>query len=125
MLAAGIRRTLGGYGPAVGGEHATAQGRDAGRCVIAPHGELEAHTYQEFSDELLAVRAGDVIVDLTRVTFIDSLTLGVIVQASKRAASRGDNLTVVVADSHIRKVLEVTGLGSVLRLESSFPDASV
>jgi anti-sigma B factor antagonist len=93
--------------------------------VLAPRGELDAHTYQVFRDELLAVDEGDVIVDLSGVTFIDSMTLGALVQASKRAAARGDTLTVVAPDSHIRKVIEVTGLAQILRLTRSLPDSIV
>ena len=98
--------------------------RLVGRSVIAARGELDVQTFESFRDELLGVRAGDVVVDLSAVTFIDSMALGAILQASKRATARGDTLTVVAPDSHIRKVFEVTGLGHVLRLASSIPDPS-
>jgi anti-sigma B factor antagonist len=91
--------------------------------VVAAEGELDVATYEAFRDELLAVASGDVVVDLSRVTFIDSMTLGAIVQASKRAAGRGDRLTVVASDPHTRKVIEVTGLARILRVERTLEDA--
>jgi anti-sigma B factor antagonist len=93
--------------------------------VVKPEGELDAHTFERFRAELLAAGEGDVVVDLRDATFIDSLALGAIVQASKRASARGDTLTVVATDPHIRKVIEVTGLGQVLRLTQSIPESSV
>jgi anti-sigma B factor antagonist len=109
-----------------GGERGapSSEPKHRGPSLVAPEGELDAHTYEAFRDELLAVRSGDVVVDLSRVTFVDSMTLGAIVQASKRATERGDRLTVVVPDSHIRKVIEVTGLGKMLRLTRSLDDVS-
>jgi anti-sigma B factor antagonist len=91
--------------------------------VVAPEGELDVATYEGFRDELLAVASGDVVVDLSKVTFIDSMTLGAIVQASKRASSRGNRLTVVASDPHTRKVIEVTGLARILRVERTLNDA--
>lgn len=93
--------------------------------VVTPEGELDAHLFERFRAELLAAGEGDVVVDLRDVTFIDSMALGAIVQASKRASARGDELTVVATDPHIRKVIEVTGLGQVLRLSQSLPGQSV
>lgn len=93
--------------------------------VINPEGDLDAHTFEHFRAELLQTGEGDVVVDLREVTFIDSMALGAIVQASKRASARGSTLTVVATDTHIRKVIEVTGLGQVLRLSQTLPESSV
>jgi anti-anti-sigma factor len=92
-------------------------------AVIAPRGELDAHAYEGFLAELVACGSGDVVVDLTDVTFVDSVTLGAVVQASEQASARGDALTVVCSDRHTRKLLEVTGLGQNLRLERSLSEA--
>jgi anti-sigma B factor antagonist len=92
-------------------------------AVIAPRGELDAYSFEGFRDELLSVETGSIVIDLTEATFVDSLTLGAVVQASKRARARGDSLTVVCPDAHTRKVIEVTGLAQMFHLERSLSDA--
>jgi len=56
---------------------------------------------------------GTVIVDLRRVTFIDSSGLGVLVQAH-RSAQEQDTRLVVVASPPVRKLLALTALDTVL-----------
>jgi anti-anti-sigma factor len=91
-------------------------------AVIAPRGKLDAYAYESFRAELAACGSG-VVVDLTDVTFVDSVTLGAVVQASEQASARGDALTVVCSDRHTRKLLDVPGLGRNLRLEHSLSEA--
>lgn len=92
-------------------------------AVIAPRGELDAHAYEGFQAELAACGSGDVVVDLTDVTFVDSTNVDAVLQASEQASARGDALTVVCSDRHTRKLLEVTGHGRRLRLERSLSEA--
>jgi anti-sigma B factor antagonist len=92
-------------------------------AVIAPRGELDAYAYEGFRAELSACGSGDVVVDLTDVTFVDSVTLSAVVQASEQASARGNALTVVCSDRYTRKLLDVTGLGQGLRLEPSLSEA--
>jgi anti-anti-sigma factor len=56
---------------------------------------------------------GAVVADLSRVTFLDSSGLGVLVQAHRTATERGNRL-VVVASPPVRKLLRLTGLDTVL-----------
>jgi anti-anti-sigma factor len=107
----------------LGGFDGTVERVGSRLAVVAPRGELDAYTYEGFRNELLALDAGDVVVDLTEVTFVDSLALGAVVQATNRARSRGDHLTLVCPDRHTRKVIEVTGLERLLTVEKSLSDA--
>lgn len=65
---------------------------------------------------------GVVVVDLSRVTFIDSSGLGALVQAHRTAMERETRL-VVVASSPVLRLLRVTGLDTILetydRLEAA------
>jgi anti-sigma B factor antagonist len=56
---------------------------------------------------------GTVIVDLRRVTFIDSSGLGVLVQAH-RSAKEQDTRLMLVASPPVRKLLALTALDTVL-----------
>jgi anti-sigma B factor antagonist len=56
------------------------------------------------------------VVDLSDTTFIDSMTLGVLLGAVKRLRPRGGQLRVVCSDPNIRKIFEITLLDRVFSL---------
>ena len=64
---------------------------------------------------------GAVIADLTGITFLDSSGLGVLVQAHRTATER-DTRLLVVASTPVRKLLQLTGLDTVL---DSYDELSV
>ena len=60
---------------------------------------------------------GDVVVDLTEVTFMDSTGLGVLANVYKRLGSNGRRLVVKSPTRKVRRVLEVCRLDEVLLIE--------
>lgn len=88
-------------------------------ALLELHGQVDLHTAPELRDELVAViedGAVNVVVDLTSATFIDSMTLGVLLGAVKRLRPRGGRLRIVCADPNIRKIFEITLLDRVFSL---------
>jgi anti-anti-sigma factor len=89
------------------------------RAVVALKGEHEAYTADELARHLSALLAEriDVTVDLRLALFIDSTVVGVLIAANKRAQEAGLEFTIVVGDETgwpVRRLLEVTGLGTQL-----------
>ncbi|HEX8236431.1 MAG TPA: STAS domain-containing protein [Abditibacteriaceae bacterium] len=89
--------------------------RTGSATVVEVGGEVELHSANQLRDELL--RAGEaehpcVVVDLSRVTFIDSTGLGVLVGALKRVREKGA-LSLVCPQRQVRRVFEITGLTKV------------
>ena len=79
-------------------------------------GEADLHRAPELRNEMSAViddGINDLIVDLSEVTFIDSMTLGVLLGAMKRVKPQGGRLCVVVQDANIRRIFEITLLDRV------------
>jgi anti-sigma B factor antagonist len=96
------------------------------QVVISPAGEVDLYTAPELKQELLdAIESGatDVIVDLTRTTFIDSAALGVLVGAVRRLRERDGRLSIVCSERSIRKIFEITGLDRVLAIHASRQEA--
>lgn len=88
-------------------------------ALIVLTGQVDLHTAPELRDELVgAIEDGalNVVVDLTGATFIDSMTLGVLLGAVKRLRPRGGRLRIVCADPNIRKIFEITLLDRVFSL---------
>jgi len=97
----------------------TTEQTDAGTAIIALSGEVDLYTAPELKEELVRVidaGARGVVVDLSRTTFIDSTTLGVLISGVKRLRPNGGSVELVVTDENIRKIFEITGLDRVFLL---------
>lgn len=76
----------------------------------------------ELRDRLSVVMNGDpnsVVLDLTDVTFVDSMTLGILVGSAKRARAGGGELRLVLPDAPIRRIFEVTLLDRIFPIDET------
>ena len=73
-----------------------------------------AETLAQFSD-------GDVIVDLSAVTFMGACGLNVLVEAHRRIEQRHAHLRLVAAPKPLLKIIQVAGLTGVLYLGGAAP----
>lgn len=95
-------------------------------AVICLCGEADLHTapiLRDALDHAVETGAGTIVVDLTGVTFVDSMMLGVLLGASRTMRPRGSELRIVVNDPHLRRIFELTLLDRVLELHSSLEGA--
>ena len=93
--------------------------------VVEVAGEVELHNAELLRDELLRAGNGEhpcVVVDLSRVSFIDSTGVGVLVGAFKRVRELG-TLSVVCPQRNVRRIFEITGLTKVFMLHQNVDDA--
>jgi anti-sigma B factor antagonist len=100
---------------------------DPGRTAIfSVQGELDLHEAPELQDRIgAAIERGTrlIVVDLTKVTFIDSMALGVLLAASKRLRPSGGCLRLVVPNQNIRRIFEISLLDRVFTLDSTRDEA--
>jgi anti-sigma B factor antagonist len=95
-------------------------------AVLSVHGELDLHQAPELEDHLaeaIADGAELVVVDLTHVTFIDSMALGVLLSAVNRLRLRGGSLRLVVPNPSLRRIFEISLLDRVFTLDSNRDEA--
>ncbi len=88
-----------------------------GLGLVEVSGEVDLYTAPRFKEDLVAlIETGveHVIVDLSRVTFIDSTALGVIISGVKRLAEREGRLAIVAGSRPVVRILAVTGLDKIL-----------
>lgn len=91
-------------------------------AVLRLRGEADLHTAQivrDALDQAIGTGAGRIVVDLTSVTFVDSMMLGVLLGATRRIRPRGTEMRIVVDDPHVRRIFELTLLDRVLPLYPS------
>jgi len=102
--------------------------RDETHAVITVSGELDAATGRQLHAELVDLFSAGidrVVLDLRRLTFVDSFGLGVIVSAKKRLSQEGNSLCLVADETqrNLRRILEITGLDRVLPVHPTVADA--
>ena len=94
--------------------------------MIELGGEVDLYTAPEFKErmvELIEYGKKQIVVDLSKATFIDSTTLGVLVGGVKRLRPAGGSLALVCTDQNITKIFEITGLDRVFPIHSSRDEA--
>jgi anti-sigma B factor antagonist len=99
---------------------------DADTHVIELGGEIDLYTAPEFKERMVQVIEDgkkQVIVDLSKATFIDSTTLGVLVGGVKRLRPAGGTLALVCNDQNIVKIFEITGLDRVFPIYDTRDEA--
>ena len=102
--------------------------RNEHHAVVIVTGDLDAATAPRLHSELAQLSEDGVdriVLDLRRMTFVDSFGLGVIVNAKKRLSQQGNSLCLVAgADQRtLRRVLEITGLERILPVHPSVTEA--
>ena len=91
-----------------------------GVTLVELEGDLDVSTAETLRQELikLDLDAGiEVRVNLSRLDFLDSSGMGVLVNACRRVRRSGGSFTTVCAAGNARRVLEITGLADYLQLD--------
>jgi anti-sigma B factor antagonist len=87
--------------------------------VVSPTGEVDALTAPQLGRRLLTLADQGktrLVVDLSRVTFMDSTGIGVLLDALRRLTARRGGLVLVCPTERILRPFEVTGLVGYLKI---------
>lgn len=89
------------------------------QLVVGVRGEVDVHSAAQLRDQLFAaLDAGNptVIVDLSKLDFIDSTGLGALVAGRNHAAEVNATLRLVCASERLLKLFRITGLDTVFEI---------
>jgi anti-sigma B factor antagonist len=85
-----------------------------GRTIVKLSGELDIASAPELSERLLAILSrrtpSHLILDLSKLQFIDSSGIAVFVNTERRASLLGCTLALVAPQAPVSRVLQVCGL---------------
>lgn len=91
--------------------------------VLLLTGELDLALGSDLQNDVIHLLPADevrsVAIDLSEVTFIDSTVIGILAMAHKRATRAGGHLVLVGATGRVQRVLDLTGLSTVLDVRST------
>jgi anti-sigma B factor antagonist len=97
------------------------------RTVLDVGGEIDVYTAPKLRErlvELVSEGHYKIIVDMTKVEFLDSTGLGVLVGGLKRVRSHDGQLALVCNQERIYKIFRITGLTKVFPIHETV-DAAV
>jgi anti-sigma B factor antagonist len=93
---------------------------ESSATVVSGEGELDAYAAPDLT-AAFGETSGHrrVVVDLERVSFLDSTALGLVVRAVRELGERGGEVRVVLPRSAARRIFEITTLDGVLPVSPS------
>lgn len=119
--------TAGGPPPAPSGETMDIEvTRSAEITVVAPDGDLDmsaADKMKRTLTELVDKGGRKLLVDLARVTYVDSSGLGALVAAMKHARAAGGDLRLCAMQDDVRAIFEMTRLIKAVTVHATRPEA--
>lgn len=92
--------------------------REAEKLIVAPEGRIDTATAPEFEKTLGEILNGvlDLVLDMTKVEYISSAGLRVILKVQKVMFNQGKMKLIGVNES-VMEVFEITGFSSILNIE--------
>jgi anti-anti-sigma factor len=92
-------------------------GRHRDVVRLAVEGELDLATVPVLAEHLEVAGAGEVVLDLAALTFLDSSGIALLIGLSRRADREAWALRIVGTPDHARATLALCGLVDVLPLD--------
>jgi anti-anti-sigma factor len=89
--------------------------------VVTAVGEFDFESSERLRSALMTVAQdfdGDVIVDLSRTEFLDSIAIGVLLQTWQRLRSLDRELVIRSPHERIQRVLKIASIGEVVRVDA-------
>jgi anti-sigma B factor antagonist len=93
--------------------------RSGDRDLLAVAGDVDIATCDALRsalDQLLEEPAGQLVIDLTDLSFLDSTGLGVLVRAHKQASAAGIDFAIVCPPGQVHDLFAITRLVGVLQV---------
>jgi len=99
--------------------------REEGAVVVTARGELDAFNADELTETFgqAAEDGAGFVIDLSRVSFMDSTALGCVVRKVNEVVDRGGRARVVLPETPARRIFEITTLDRVLPVAESRGEA--
>jgi anti-anti-sigma factor len=101
--------------------------QDGGVCVVALTGDHDLSSAAGLTEALgRASSAQAIVIDLSGTAFVDSAVLGVLIASHRETVAAGKRWALVVGSGSgaaVRRILELTGLDSVMPVYGALSDA--
>ncbi len=94
-----------------------------GRLSILLKGEIDHHTAvsvrSAIDEKLYELRPNLLVMDLSRIEFMDSSGLGLIMGRYALMQKLGGEFSILNPSSRVQKIFELSGLGRIIKIENT------
>ena len=90
------------------------------KLVFSLSGEIDAENSEEFYvevSELYSVSPRDIVFECSKLSFIDSTTLGIFVKLFKSVQKDGHSVKLVALQPRLKKLFEICALDKIMEIE--------
>jgi anti-sigma B factor antagonist len=104
----------------------SARSLNASIPLIEMDGEVDVYTAPQLKQQMISLLEeghNEMVVDLSKVEYLDSTALGVLIGGLKRVREREGNLSLICPSPRIRRVFEITGLDKIFDIYNSEDEA--
>lgn len=93
-------------------------------ALVSLHGEHDLATSSALRDALRPL-FGDVLVDLSQCSFVDSTVIGALITSAQELEREGHRLSLVVPpeNANVARTLEIVRIGELIRILPTVPGA--
>jgi anti-sigma B factor antagonist len=94
--------------------------------LIELEGEVDVYTAPQLKQQILSILEGgakELAVNLTKVEYLDSTALGVLIGGLKRMREKEGNMVLICPNPRIRRVFEITGLDKIFEIFNTEQEA--
>lgn len=98
---------------------------DTGDFVIinTTASDVDHRNHRELVDLIRRLKAGRILVDFTKVTFIDSVGIGSLVTLAYSGARKGQNMKILIKSRDVIKSIRSLGVDNILELYETKEEA--
>ena len=96
-------------------------------CVLEIEGEVDVYTSPQLKQDILQLAEAGVnriIINLSKLEYLDSTGLGVLIGGLKRLREAGGNLALVGPGMRILRIFEITGLNKIFDIYATEEEAT-
>jgi len=96
-------------------------------CLLGIEGEVDVYTSPQLKQEIIKLAESGVkrlIIDLSKVEYMDSTGLGVLISGLKRLRESEGNLALVGPGVRITRIFEITGLDKIFDIYQTEAEAA-
>jgi anti-sigma B factor antagonist len=96
-----------------------------GYVICRPIGELDAFTVSQFRQSLAELASnGRLLIDMSRVPFVDSAGLGALIGGIRRARELGGDVAVCCNRPTLTRLLKTTGFDRIVTVAETIEEAA-
>ncbi len=95
-------------------------------CILEIEGEVDVYTSPQLKQDLVALAeqgTKHIVIDLSKVEYLDSTGLGVLIGGLKRLREAGGNMALVGPGMRIQRIFEITGLNKIFDIYATEAEA--